>query len=170
PGAPDPVPEPDHAETCGGIVGAACDEGEFCNYAPDARCGEADTTGTCETMPEVCTRQYDPVCGCDDQTYGNACEAHAAGVSVASLGECESEQPPSDVECGGLQGLSCDRGQFCNYALDAMCGAADATGTCEAVPEVCTDQYGLGCGCDQHTSDTSCADDAGGASVATRGG
>ena len=156
-------------EVCGGLQGLSCDDGEFCNYPLDAMCGAADATGVCEELPGACTREYDPVCGCDDQTYGNACEAHAAGVSVASLGECESEQPPSDVECGGLQGLSCDRGQFCNYAPDAMCGAADATGTCEAVPEVCTDQYEPVCGCDDQTYGNPCYAHAAGVSVATRG-
>ena len=75
-------------EACGGLQGLACEEGQFCNYALDAFCGAADQTGSCEVLPEACTKQYAPVCGCDDQTYGNDCEAHAAGVSVASLGEC----------------------------------------------------------------------------------
>jgi hypothetical protein len=53
-------------------------------------CGAADQTGTCESIPELCTKEYAPVCGCDDQTYGNECEAHAAGISVVALGECPS--------------------------------------------------------------------------------
>ena len=36
----------------------------------------------------VCTKQFDPVCGCNNKTYGNACEAEAAGITVFTKGEC----------------------------------------------------------------------------------
>jgi hypothetical protein len=36
----------------------------------------------------VCTTEYNPACGVDGQTYGNACEANCAGVKIASCGEC----------------------------------------------------------------------------------
>ncbi len=36
----------------------------------------------------MCTMQYDPVCGCDNKTYGNACMADKAGVTSYTKGAC----------------------------------------------------------------------------------
>jgi hypothetical protein len=177
----DPGPESDAAcgtpsRQCGGIAGLPCDEGQFCNLEPTAGglgCDVADATGVCQPIPELCTREYAPVCGCDGNTYGNACTAHGSGVSVAHPGECEGLPEPGEGErCGGLTGLACSKGEFCNFEGDpsgVACGAADGTGICQPIPEACTLQYDPVCGCDDQTYGNACAAHAAGVSVATHG-
>lgn len=36
-----------------------------------------------------CFLNYDPVCGCNSVTYGNACEAKSEGVKSWVKGECK---------------------------------------------------------------------------------
>ena len=38
---------------------------------------------------EKCSEIYDPVCGCDGQTYGNPCIAHNNGINHWILGDCK---------------------------------------------------------------------------------
>lgn len=37
----------------------------------------------------ICTRIYQPVCGCNSKTYGNQCEAEAAGLTAWTSGACK---------------------------------------------------------------------------------
>lgn len=80
---------------CGGhTIGRqpTCDDGLFCKYADDAICGWADAPGVCTIPSPVCPRIYFPVCGCDGNTYGNACEANAHSMSVQHAGECGCDE------------------------------------------------------------------------------
>lgn len=155
----------DPGKTCGGITGASCGRGQYCDYAIDAQCGAADQMGTCKTIPEACTMEYAPVCGCDDRTYGNACAAHMSGVSVAHEGQCAA----AGATCGGLTGIPCGQDEYCDYPTSAQCGAADQTGTCKTVPEACDLMYAPVCGCDDQTYGNACSAAMAGVSVAYEG-
>ena len=81
-------------QSCGGLMGKGCAAGQHCIYAMEARCGAADQTGVCMEPPVMCTLNYQPVCGCDGNTYSNTCHAHAKGVSVVAEGPCNAPHTP----------------------------------------------------------------------------
>jgi len=132
---------------CGGLKGLQCAKGDYCNYGVDAKCGAADQTGVCTPMPEACDDIYAPVCGCDGKTYPSDCVAAAAGVSVATKGECNVKPPPTG-DCGGLKGLTCSDGQYCRFAPETKCGAGDQLGVCTGLPKGCGELDAPVCGCD----------------------
>ncbi len=56
--------------------------------------GNNGHNGNNEDSPEqgcVCPFIYQPVCGANNVTYGNACEAACAGIAVQYIGQCADE-------------------------------------------------------------------------------
>lgn len=73
--------------SCGGLAGGKCPEGEYC--AMDVgHCLMPDASGICVMKPQCLMANSAPVCGCNGQTYLDACTAAASGVSVAANGPC----------------------------------------------------------------------------------
>ncbi|MCC6997818.1 MAG: hypothetical protein IT370_24590 [Deltaproteobacteria bacterium] len=71
-----------------GACSPACGPGTFCDQP------SCFGPGTCVAIPVICTREFAPVCGCDNQTYGNDCNRRMKGLSKAHDGECLVRDSP----------------------------------------------------------------------------
>ena len=57
--------------------------------------------------------------------------------------------------CGGIAGIPCDYGLWCDIA-PRMCNVKDAAGKCIRVPTACTRIFKPVCGCDKKTYGNNC--------------
>jgi hypothetical protein len=156
---------------CGGIAGFQCPEKQFCSYPLSAKCGAGDMAGSCKPIPDLCTMEFAPVCGCDGKTYATTCVAGRSGVSVAKAGACAGDSGTGIAEgklCGtrGVHG-DCSEGLYCAYR--SQCGATDSGGTCTKKSQACTREYMPVCGCDNRTYPNKCEAAHAGVSVARAG-
>jgi hypothetical protein len=97
-------------------------------------------------------------------TDGGGHNAAAAGASGAPTGTNATEKM-----CGGIAGVKCAAKEYCAYAPEAHCGAADMSGTCAPVPDACIEMLDEVCGCDDKTYGNPCKAAQAGVSVVMKG-
>lgn len=90
------------ARRCRTTRALECDTGEYCDFPVGGACGRNGSAGVCRPRPELCTREYMPVCGCDGRTWPTRCVAATQGVDAVSDGPCPGDvavsapQPPAE--------------------------------------------------------------------------
>jgi|GEM_PF-5607597 len=114
-------------------AGDPCGPGEICTYdGCDEYVGSCEPLDSDEPTPKECHEEgYDPVCGCNDRVYYNACLAE---LSVPDFNEEASE---CSAPC--QESADCEGHEYCHFPPGADCSSEDSEGTCLPRPNDCPD-------------------------------
>jgi hypothetical protein len=137
---------------CGGLTGGTCPANYYCEFMFDD-CGAFDGPGVCTPIPSACSKDYDPVCACDNKVYDNPCLAQQAGQDLSNSGTCAA--PAGQFRCGAR---SCVQGT--EYCLENRF-PLPASVSCRPLPAACSDAT-AGCSCLGLSVDCGCSRSAAG--------
>lgn len=140
-------------------------------------CADGPTTVVCErTAGGTCS----PSVRCGPHVDGGPAPAVDAGPAADASSHADAGAAPDasasqnggqglGKTCGGIAGLACGAGLFCDYAVDAggtgCTGISDASGVCVSKPDVCADLYDPVCSCSTRSYSSACEAHAKGAAV-----
>ncbi len=140
-------------EVCGGNTGKTCAGGMVCDIDG---CATTDS-GICVPDPNkgTCPDGGAQQCGCDGNTYPNACYRQKANVSLKHQGACPDDPTTTLCKVGPIKPALCPTGTYCQL-YDNNPNACVGTGECVKIPVACDGSNKPVCGCNGTTYTNPC--------------